>query len=864
MRFYRALLHLYPSAFRAEYGDELCAMFTDRRRDAASWWQRALLWMELIADVIITAAQSHWDIFRQDLRLAARTLARSSGFTITAILVAALGVGATTAAFSVSDHVLLRPLPFRDPDRLVKAWEDQLARGYGRMEPSPANYRDWKQLSTSFETLAAYYARSMNISENGPPERLEVTAVTAELLPLLGVQPAFGRLFAPDDDQDGATGTVLLSYALWQRRFAGDPAVLGRKIVLDDEPYAVIGVMPPDFYFPRRDVALWVPIRFIEQAFQDRANNYLHVIGKLEPGITLEQARAEMRVVSTQLAQTYPRENQHVGVRLGTLRDEVSQRARRLLVALLAASLAVMLISCANLANLLLARALTRRKELALRALLGAGRERLRRLLLTESVILAVAGGVVGILLATIGTRLLVQLVPNSLPIAEVPSVDLRTLAIGLLLTSLTAIGFGVVPALRASSRADATTLQEGSRGGIGGHREQLRARLVIAAVAASVVLSISSGLLIRALWRLQATDPGFQSENVLTLRTSLPMPKYEATATREAFYARVLSEVRSLPGVTGAAYISFLPMVFRGGIFPLMLEGQAEDDRQRRDASLRFVTPGFFGTLGIPVRRGRDVVESDTSSSQMVAVVSESFERLFWPDRDALGRRFDFTGATRTVVGIVGNVRVRGLEMESEPQVYLPSAQVPDTWYPLYAPKDLAIRSSSSPETMVPALRQIIARADPAQPISDLRMYDDVLAAETAPRVAQVRVLGTFAAIAFVLAGTGIYGLLSFAVSQRAQEIGVRMAMGAASRDILSMMLREGLRLAVIGTALGVVVAYLSGRSMESLLAGVKPWDVMTFSIGVAVSLTMTLAGTVVPAVRAALVDPMTVMRVE
>jgi predicted permease len=873
MRLYRVLLRLYPASFRAEYGSELIAAFAGRRRNAGSFFARLMLWFEVLPDLLVTAALSHWDIFRQDIRLAVRSLRGAPGFTVTTILVAAIGIGANTAVFSVTDHVLVRPLPFANAGELVQVWEDYSAQGYPQSEASPANWRDWRRQNRSFETLAAYTFASMNLIGAGAPERVEVARMSADMLPMLGIQPALGRWFAPDEEKPGAAGTLLLSDSLWKMRFGADPKVIGRELVLDGARYTVIGVMPASFSFPSRTMRMWIPLQLAEERFEDRGDLYLYPIGRLRPGVTIDMARAEMRTIAKRLASIYP-ENQNASVNIVSLRDQVSTRARLMLLALMMASAGVLLIACTNLANLLLARALVRRKELALRTALGAGRERLVRQLLTESLLLASVGGVLGVWLAMAGVPLLTRLVPTSLPITEVPPLDLRVMLLGALLTVLTGVGFGVLPAMRACGGLEAAALQEGARGGVGGRRERLRHVLVIAAVAVSVMLSIGSGLLIRALWRVQATPTGFRPEGVLTLRTWLPLPKYDMTTRRMAFYNRVLADVHALPGVKSAAYISFLPMTMRGGVFSVKVEGRAARPNEPEAASLRFVTPGFFDTIGTPLKRGRDVRNSDVyfDNALFAAVVSESFARRYFPGQDPIGRRFNFAFRDRTVVGIVGDIKVRGLERSSEPQVYLPASQGPNGGVPRYSPKDLVIRTSATTdeETMaaaaalMPAIREIVARADPEQPISDVQTLSEIVTADTAPRATQVRVLGVFAAIAFLLAGIGIHGLLSFAVSHRAPEIGVRMAMGAQRRDILRMVLAEGLTLATLGVVAGVALAYAAGRSLESLLAGITPWDLPTFATGITVSLVMTIAGSLLPALRAVRIDPLVVMKGE
>jgi predicted permease len=496
---------------------------------------------------------------------------------------------------------------------------------------------------------------------------------------------------------------------------------------------------------------------------------------------------------------------------------------------------------------------------------MGAGRERLVRQLVTESLVLALAGGALGVLVAAAAVPLLARLVPASLPIAQSPSIDLRVLIFAGAISGLTGIGFGVLPAVRACRQSDFSALREGARAG-GGRKERLRSALVVAEVMASVVLLVSAGLLVRALWRIEATDPGFRTDGVLTLQTALPMPKYEQTARRAGFYTEVLSAVRALPGVSSAAYISFLPMVMRGGIWPITVEGKAVEVQRsgEHQASLRFVTPGFFATMGIPLHRGRDVAESDTPNAPFAAVVSESFVRRYWPDQYPLGRHFMMAFHDRMVVGVVGDIRVRGLERNSEPQAYLPYRQVQDGWVIGYAPKDLVIHSAAGPGTLLPAVRRIVRSADSEQPVSDVRTMADIVEEQTASRSAQVRVLGAFAAIAFLLAGVGIHGLLSFAVSRRTQEIGVRIALGARPGGIVGMIVRQGALLAGAGVLPGIALAYAAGRAMEGLLAGVKPDDAVTFASAVGLCLLMTVLGSLFPALRAVRIDPITAIRSE
>jgi predicted permease len=635
-------------------------------------------------------------------------------------------------------------------------------------------------------------------------------------------------------------------------------------VLLDGAPYVVLGVMPPDFSFPRRQAAFWIPMRFDEDDFADRTNFELEVVARLGRGVSVDAAQAEMTVIATRLERQYPKENKDAGIALQRLRDGLSEQSRLLLLALCGAALCVLLIACANLANLLLVRALARKAELEVRTALGAGRERLVRQLVTESLALASAGGLLGVLVAAGSLPLLTRLVPVSLPLAQAPAIDLRVLLFAGLLTTLTGLGFGTLPALRACKQAElGGGLRGGERAG-GGRRERLRGILVTTEVAAAVVLLVSAGLLLRALVRLQATDPGFRPAGVLTLRTALPTPRYSPTAQRAAYYERVLGPVRALPGVTSAGFTSFLPMVMRGGIWPVGLNGEPEDRSAEHSASLRFVTPGLLPALGVPLREGREVSDADAFDRPLVAVVSASFVRRFWPEGRPLGRRFHFAFHERTVVGVVGDVRVRGFERTSEPQVYLPYRQVEDGWLTFFMPKDLVVRTAGEPTALLPAIRRIVHDADPEQPVSDARTLSQVVSEETASRAVQVRVLGAFAAIAFLLAGIGIYGLLSFAVSQRAHEIGVRMALGARGGEIVGMILRQGALLAAAGLIPGALLAYAAGRAMASLLAGLNPGDAATFLAAMALCLAMALCGSLWPALRAVRVDPIRVIRRE
>ena len=509
MRIYRLLLYLFPASFRADYGDEMEAIFRVNLRDAHGT-ARIALWFEVLHEVIMNAPAVHWDILKQDLRYTARTLRRARGFALTAILVTALGVGANTAAFSVADFVLLRPLPFADPESLVRLCEGpRTGGGWGCMnELSPSNYRDFKAMNSSFDAMGAFTGAGVNLVGIGEPRRLEIAPVTQEVLPLLGVSPALGRVFEAREEDRRA---VVISYGLWQSQFGGDASVVGRTVRLDGVPHTVIGVMPRDFYFPTRNVQMWTALRFQNEDYEDRTNTYIRGVARLKPGVTFEQARGNLELIAARLSRDYPDTNAETGISFFRMRENMSPRFRLMLMALGGASLCLLLLTCANLANLLLARAAARERELAVRAALGAGRERLMRQLVTESVILTLCGGAAGLLVAAAGVPLFASLVPDTLPIAAEPSMDLRVIALATLFTTLTALGFGLFPAIRARRHTTFDALREGVRAG-GGAKQRLRAVLVTIEVTMSVILLITSGLLIRAVWRVQAIDPGFQA----------------------------------------------------------------------------------------------------------------------------------------------------------------------------------------------------------------------------------------------------------------------------------------------------------------------------------------------------------------
>ena len=856
MTLYRTLLRLYPRSFRDDYAPELTATFEDsvRGRGALSAALAA------IGDVVPNAFAAHAELLRQDISYAMRSIRNAPGFAITTVLLVALGVGANTAAFSLANHVFLKPFPYPESDRLVRLYQSEAGNPSNYGDLSPANFRDWKDAQRSFSAMGAVAFRPANLASSGEPRRVEIVRATPEVLPLLGAEPVVGGLFAPDDTLTGQA--ILLSYALWQSHFGSDPGIAGTIVRLDGVPHTVAGVMPPSFQFPNQGIDAWAPLVFSDSDFENRNNRFLFGIARLRNGTTITQARADLDRIAATIRQQYQLAYDRTGATVFGLRDEMSPRSRILIFALSGAALCILLLACANLASLFLARGSYRGRELAVRAALGAGRERLVRQLITESLVLAVIGGALGIVAAAAGLPLLASLVPGGLPVTSRPTLDVRVLLLALGLVLVTGLAFGIAPAVRGARSNGLDALRAGARSG-GGRTQRIRAALVVVEVAASVVLLISSGLLIRAVWRVTDIDPGFRTENVLTVRTALPFPKYDLVARRTQYYDRVLAEVRALPGVRSAAFVTGLPLVMRGGIWDVFIAGREPRRDGSEKVSLRYATPGYFATLGIPLRRGRDFTEGDRSDATWVAIVSESFATRHWPGEDPIGMRFTVADSVRTVVGVVGDVHVRGLERRSEPQLYLPPAQVGSVSLN-YIPKDLVILATGTPLSLIPGIREIVKRADVEQPLSNVRLLADIVADETAPRMTQLRLLAALSVIALVIAGIGIHGVLMFAVSQRSQELGVRRALGAQAGGIVRMVLREGLALTLAGIAIGIPVAYGAARGMSAALSGVRPEDPPTMLMAALLCFGTALAGCVRPAARAARADPMWALRSE
>jgi putative ABC transport system permease protein len=819
---------------------------------------------------------SYMRTFIQDLRYGLRLLARSPGFTAIALLTLTLGIGATAAIFSVVDAVLLRGLPYRDPQRLVSVFEDISAEGFPRNTPAPGNYADWKAQTRIFEDVAAAAEGGrfsiFNLT-GGPggqpsePEKLQGASVTQNLFSVLGARPALGRVFRPEEDRPGGPRVVLMSHGLWMRRFAGDPATVGRAIVLNGEKYTVLGVMPAGFAYPSANADLWTPIALTNAQMGDRGAHYLEVVAGLRPGVTLAQANAGLQVLATRLARAYPDTNGLVRRFFAEpLQDTYTQGARTGLIVLMAAVGFILLIACANIANLLLARATGRQREIAVRTALGAARSRILRQMLTESALLAAGGGLLGVVLADWCFSFLKNLIPADLTRSASLALDPGVLAFAVGISLASSLLFGMAPALQVSRIDLNGVLKEGGRGNVGPRRGMLRDMLVIGEVALSLVLLVGSGLLLKSFAKLRGLDPGFRADHVLTVRVDAPMTKYGDFTKRAAFFERVVERVRTLPGVQAAGFTSALPLTWEGGSSGFTPEGVAPRPDVSWDANNRVVSAGYFEAMRIPLRRGRLFRDSDGPDAPPVVIVNETMARKFWPNQDALGKRFKFGGPGDEapwlrIAGIVGDVRQMRLNEPPRQEMYFPYWQAKDNWM---VPRDLAIRTSGDPLSLAGAVRQAVWSIDKDQPVSNIMTLDNLLDQEVAQRRVQAALLGGLAALALILACIGIYGVLSYLVTQRTREIGVRVALGASAADVFRTVAGQGMALTGIGVAAGLTGALALSHMLGSLLFGVGAGDPLTYAVAVAVFGGVALLACYFPARRAARVDPMVTLRYE
>ncbi|MBV8808102.1 MAG: ABC transporter permease [Acidobacteriaceae bacterium] len=807
----------------------------------------------------------------QDIRHSLRRLWKAPAFAITTVLTLALGIGATTAIFSVVDAVLLRSLPYRDAHRLVAIYEDRSRTGFPRKEFTPANYVDCKTQKGIFDDVAAIDAdRFYNLTGGAAtPERLSAEGVTHNLFSLLGVQALFGHVFSPQEDRPGSEHVVLISHRLWLGRFGGDRSVIGRDILLNGEKYSVVGVMPPGFSFPNKNADLWVPTAFTSQDLADRGSHFLMVVALLRPGVTIKQANAQLLVLSQRLRRQHMDVMQFVDSFIADpLQNVYTRDVRAGLILLLAAVGFILLIACANIANLLLSRAVGRQREIALRAALGAARSRIVRQLLTESAVLAIAGGVLGILLAEGNFRFLRNLIPEDLSRTVSVTLDLPVLAFAILISLVSTFMFGLAPALQTSKVDISESLKEGGRAGVGVRRKNVGNSLVIGEIALSLMLLVASGLLIESFANLRHLDPGFRSDHVLTARIDVPETSYRSFSSRTQFFQTVLERVRVLPGVERAGFSSPLPLLPEAGFVPeadFVPEGVVRPDIEY-GALDHVVSPGYFEAMRIPLMHGRLFDSRDGPSAPSVAVINETMARKFWRNQNALGKRFRIDLGNSNfrsfqIVGVVGDVRQMSLDAVAKEEMYFPYWQAEGNYM---MPRDLVIRITGNPMDLAGALRKTVWAVAPDQPVSDVRTMDDIVDHEVGERRIQTVLLGGLAALALVLACVGIYGVVAYLVTQEHHQIGIRAALGATPRGILRLVLARASKLTFIGLSIGILAALLITRFMKSLLFGVSGIDPLPFVAAAILLTSVALLASYLPARTAMRIDPVIALRCE
>ncbi|MEY2564878.1 MAG: hypothetical protein QOH88_3071 [Verrucomicrobiota bacterium] len=805
-----------------------------------------------------------FETFLQDIRYGMRSLLKKPGFTLTAIIALALGIGANTAIFSVINGVLLRSLSYANPDSIVMLWERNISGTILQNVVSPANFLDWQKQSKSFEQMAAVADLRVNLTGGtGEPEEIKVQLVSQPFFASLGVQPLVGRSFLPEEDKTGNDLVIVLSHELWQTRFASDPHILGKQATINGRLRTIVGVMPAGFHFLDNQVRAWVPLA-LDPAYdyRNKTGRYLRTVARLKPGVAVQQAQAELAGIAKQLEQAFPEKNTGWGVNVVPMHEQVVGEIRPILVILLAAVAFVLLIACANVANLLLARAASRQKELALRAALGAGRMRLVRQMMTESVLLSLMGGVVGVLLAFWGIQSLIGFGPDNIPRLNEISIDLRVLSFTFGISLLCGVLFGLIPALQASRPDLNDALKEGSRGSTGGRSGMFRNVFVIAEVSLALVLLIGAGLMIRSFMRLQSVETGFNPENVLTMRLQLPKKKYPEPQQIVDFFKQAQQRIAELPGVQAVGAISYLPLT--GGLASrdaFKIAGQpAPLPGQEPGVEVRVITPSYFRAMGIPLLKGRLLDERDTKESR-VLLINETMAKRYFPGVDPVGKQmevfWDGSGPDE-IVGVVGDIHESTLNKEAEPAIYWSHPRES------YSGMALVVRASGDASRFAAAVQKEIRALDPDQPVSDVRTMKEVIAKSIARPRFNTLLLSIFAGVALVLASVGLYGVMNYSATQRTHEVGIRMALGATRADIMRLVVGNGMLLTLIGIGLGVAASLMLTRVMASLLFGITATDFPTF-LGVSVVLAaVALIANYIPARRATRVDPVIALHYE
>jgi putative ABC transport system permease protein len=785
-----------------------------------------------------------------------------------ALLALGLGIGANSAIFSVINSLLLRPLPYDKPEGIVMVWESRPQQGVTENVVSAADFKDWREQNQVFQHLAAFQGDTFGLGDVEMATQIYGARVSSNFFTLLGIRPALGRTFNAEEETPGKEHVVLMSHGLWRNRFGADPRIIDRPIRLNDETYTVIGVLPPEFEFQDRDLQLWSPLVMTDKELSNRGLHYLTVVGRLKPGVTLEQARADMGGIAGRLAQAYPDKNEGHGVNLVSLHDQLGKTVKTALLMLLAVVLCVLLIACANVANLLLSLTVDRRKESAIRTALGASRMRIFRQFLTESLVLSILGGVIGLLFAFWGVKLITTLIPEVTSVTiygwDKISVDGRVIGFTLAVAVLTGIVFGTAPALRASDFKLTEELKEGTKGSSGGSRSFLRNLLVVTEIALALTLLTGAGLMLKSFWRLQDVDPGFDPRNLLTMELPISTARYPTPAQQIAALQQITRRVEGLHGVEAVGAVFSLPLGGQRASRTFTVDGQApQSSSQDARASYNAISPNHLRAMGIPLLKGRDFTEADLAAPPGAIIVNATLANRVWPGEDPLGRRIKIGGPQSTnpwlsVIGVAADARQASLNSDVRPEIYVPLTQSPVP--NLY----LTVRVTSDAATLAPEVRRAIQEVDGNQPVGNIRTMEEVLSESVAqPRLYAV-LLGCFAALALLLSVVGIYSMMAYSVTQRTQEIGIRMALGAAPRDILRLILGQALLLTLIGGVIGLFGAFAATRLVSSLLFGISAQDPLTFVQVSLILLVVALAASYIPARRATRVEPLRALRHE